>query len=266
MNIKCLITPIVLIFTVIVSFAHDNARVKVEYTERYKNWTGVNKNEKMLLLANGQISHYYNPTSLVVDSILSTPEGTVRFNAMVEAANEAGQRPALLPGSRTYIIKNANSSSIHYYGEPAGELGDYEEQFAEQNWTIADSSKTVLGYDCLKAEMDYHGRHWTVWFTPEIPISDGPWKLCGLPGLILEADADNGKYHFEATGIESVDATFPQKMYGHDLSVSMKRKDMLSLQWKFYNNSGAQMQAEFGITAHDDPLPEGFDLIETDYR
>lgn len=46
----------------------------------------------------------------------------------------------------------------------------------------------------------------------------------------------------------------------------MKRKDMLSLQWKFYNNSGAQMQAEFGITAHDDPLPEGFDLIETDYR
>ena len=79
MNIKCLITPIVLIFTVIVSFAHDNARVKVEYTERYKNWTGVNKNEKMLLLANGQISHYYNPTSLVVDSILSTPEGTVRL-------------------------------------------------------------------------------------------------------------------------------------------------------------------------------------------
>ena len=57
-----------------------------------------------------------------------------------------------------------------------------------------------------------------------------PWKLCGVPGLILKANADNGKYRFEATGIEASNRLFPEKMYGHELSNRMKRKDMLELQ------------------------------------
>jgi len=30
----------------------------------------------------------------------------------------------------------------------------------------------------------------TVWYTPEIPVSHGPDKYWGLPGLILEVNAD----------------------------------------------------------------------------
>lgn len=136
----------------------------------------------------------------------------------------------------------------------------------EQNWETSDSTLNILGYECIMAETDYHGRHWKVWFTPEIPIHDGPWKLCGLPGLILKANADNGKYCFEATGIEASNRPFPEKMYGHELSNRVKRKDMLELQWTFYNNSGAQMNAEFGTSMQEVQLPEGFDLIETDYK
>lgn len=55
-------------------------------------------------------------------------------------------------------------------------------------------------------------------------------------------------------------------MYGHELSNRVKRKDMLKLQWTFYNNSGAQMNAEFGTSMHEVQLPKGFDLIETDYK
>lgn len=253
-------------FTAAIVIAQENAQIKVEYTERYQNWTGANKKEKMLLLSNSEKSHYYNPISLVVDSMLSTPQGTAQFNSMVEAANAAGQRPALLPGSRTYVVKDFGEEKITYYGSAAGELGHYEENMNEQNWEITDSTKNILGYECLSAETDYHGRHWKVWFAPEIPIHDGPWKLCGLPGLILHADADNGKYRFEVTGIETSNKTFPEKMYGHELSNRVNRKDMLNLEWTFYNNSGAQMNAEFGISIKDEPLPEGFDLIETDYK
>ncbi len=37
--------------------------------------------------------------------------------------------------------------------------------------------------------------------------------------------------------------------------------------WTFYKNSSAQMSAEFGTsTMPEVELPEGFDLIETDYK
>ena len=55
------------------------------------------------------------------------------------------------------------------------------------NWIIKDSSKNISGFECLKAEGFCKGRFYEVWFCPEIPIAAGPWKLSGLPGLILEA-------------------------------------------------------------------------------
>ena len=82
------------------------------------------------------------------------------------------------------------------------EHGYYTEPLAEMQWTIGDSVKTVLGYECMVAYTEYHGRRWTVWFTPEIPLQDGPWKLCGLPGLILEASEADGQHAFTATGLE----------------------------------------------------------------
>ena len=76
------------------------------------------------------------------------------------------------------------------------------------------------------AETDYHGRHWTVWFTPEIPLQDGPWKLCGLPGLILEATDSTDQHSFIATGIEnSNQEIYP--IYEPRKYDKMKRIDML---------------------------------------
>ena len=54
---------------------------------------------------------------------------------------------------------------------------------------------------CQKASTTYRGRDYVVWFTPEIPVSHGPWKLRGLPGLIIEASDLTGKYEFIARKI-----------------------------------------------------------------
>ena len=51
-----------------------------------------------------------------------------------------------------------------------------------------DSTITVLGMECKKATTNFRGRYWEVWYTEDIPISQGPWKLCGLPGMILKAN------------------------------------------------------------------------------
>lgn len=83
---------------------------------------------------------------------------------------------------------------------------------------------------------------------------------------MLKAEEDGGQYSFEATGIENTDQPFPQQMFGHALFETIKRKEMLQLQWTFYNNSATQMNTMFGISMTDNPLPQGFDLIETDYK
>lgn len=70
-------------------------------------------------------------------------------------------------------------------------------------WDIFNESKFVGGYKCLKATTFFRGRRYIVWFTEEIPISSGPWKLNGLPGLILEAIDDKNEVSFKLKSIKS---------------------------------------------------------------
>ena len=77
----------------------------------------------------------------------------------------------------------------------------YTEDLDMPQWELQDSIKTILDYPCQLAVSHYRGRTWYAWFTLDIPISDGPWKLCGLPGLILEAYDSDRDYTFIAKGM-----------------------------------------------------------------
>ena len=60
------------------------------------------------------------------------------------------------------------------------------------NWEIKNKYKKIGKFNCQMAKGKYRGRIYTAWFTNEIPLSYGPWKLFGLPGLIIEAsDKEN---------------------------------------------------------------------------
>ena len=73
------------------------------------------------------------------------------------------------------------------------------EDKVEQHWEIDPSeTKTILGFNCIKAATKFRGRNYTAWFAPEIASPYGPWKFKGLPGLILEVYSDDYKYRFNA--------------------------------------------------------------------
>lgn len=76
------------------------------------------------------------------------------------------------------------------------------EDYAAPAWTpVADSSAVILGYQCSLAVATYKGRTWYAWYAEDIPLDAGPWKLGGLPGLILRAYDARKHYDFTASGI-----------------------------------------------------------------
>lgn len=82
-----------------------------------------------------------------------------------------------------YVFKDSQDSTTTVY-DSAGmsEFGVYTEPRGGMVWEIGDSVKTLLGYECVIATADFRGRSWTVWFTPEIPIDDGPGSCADCRG------------------------------------------------------------------------------------
>lgn len=263
---------------------YPRAEIKVSYNYHYKfmrNGDGVvvEKDVPFILLSNHNQSKFYCPSTEYKDSLLSTPSGRIKekqmFDAAVAAYVQNRDRSAMdgvVYHTRLYVTKDfAKSISTTYDQAGMGECGYYDEPFSEIEWVIeADSTKTILNYQCVMATTDYHGRKWTVWFTPEIPIQDGPWKFCGLPGLVMEASEPSGQHSFSVSGIEtSSQPIYPVFKTDYE---KMNRHEMLRAQRHYRENSNAMFKAATGIELSgnvDAPVTEEsrkYDFLETDYR
>ena len=81
-----------------------------------------------------------------------------------------------------------------------------EDAFPDLAWELLDGTKKIGGFDCQLAKSNFGGRLYYAWFTTEIPYPYGPWKLLGLPGLILEAYDDNNEVSWKFNKFELVDS------------------------------------------------------------
>ncbi|MDE6380293.1 MAG: GLPGLI family protein [Muribaculaceae bacterium] len=232
----------------------SKADIIVSYDENSMSWEKDSlQTIRMSLLANTHEAKYFNDLSLWTDSLKSTPEGKDQWTQIIMAAcvtqsPEGGLSIDLSKGpvkkTYTYVFTNPETGNLRYYSKFGDEIGYYDEPLTEMEWEICDSVKTVLGYECVKAATDYHGRRWTAWFTTDIPVPFGPWKLHGLPGLILMAEADNGN-SFVATGIEKTDRII-SPMYSADEYDRKDRRKALAETEYFLNNRESIMIAKHG--------------------
>ena len=53
------------------------------------------------------------------------------------------------------------------------------------SWTLTEETTTILNQKCLSATTHFRGRDYVAFYAPALVYNDGPWKFCGLPGLIL---------------------------------------------------------------------------------
>ena len=168
----------------------QKAQLKVGYDYHFFDPRGIEKHHNFILLAGKDCSKFYNNQSQWLDSIRCTKDGEQWYNQqglimIGEVMNKAREeREAILNSSPIghevdlYVVRDNDIFKVWdmvYY-----EYRKYSEPIEERSWTIKDdSTKNVLGYECIMATANYHGRYWTVWFTPEIPVDAGPWKMLG---------------------------------------------------------------------------------------
>ncbi|MCW1147025.1 GLPGLI family protein [Flavobacterium lacisediminis] len=72
------------------------------------------------------------------------------------------------------------------------------EGLPKMKWKLLNEIKKIGNYECKKATTEFRGRKYEAWYTEKIPVSLGPWKLNGLPGVILMAEDKEGIYKWEA--------------------------------------------------------------------
>lgn len=71
-------------------------------------------------------------------------------------------------------------------------------------WNFINETKKIQGYNCKKAIGKYNNKIITVWYTEDIPISDGPYTFKNLPGLVLEAYDSKDYFHFTLESLKRI--------------------------------------------------------------
>lgn len=245
---KRLITVLLVCIVTIGTYAQQKADIEVSYTEYNPNMRTGETGEvthRYVLQTNTRESKFYSPRTEFIDSLNSSADGKAKYQEMTRAAYLGGKLKDMpRPDGSYYIVRSLPENKILYYDKVGLEKYFYEEIMPDWNWEIGDSTKTILGYECLVATTDFHGRRWTVWFTTDIPLGVGPWKLGGLPGLILEAVADDGQYRFVADGMQEANSIMVPVYLAGDYEKT-ERTSLLKAQRSFNDNPLGKINAQF---------------------
>lgn len=76
------------------------------------------------------------------------------------------------------------------------------------DWVISNESKTIDSLSCTRANCRFRGRNYEAWFSPDIPVPLGPWKMGGLPGLIIDLKDEQENMLVRLTKISAADNRF----------------------------------------------------------
>lgn len=175
--------------------------------------------ENMVLFVGKSASAYKSYDGLVADqqfkkayaeAVASSPDGHPRINRSgVGSRTQHFQYPGEQKlFTKDYVMVNA------YLIEAAMPTID---------WTISNDTATFGGLHCQKATGHFKGRDYIVWFCPDLPVHTGPWKLNGLPGVIVDAHDTKKEVVFAFAGVEK---TVPSPPKGQSVGGNTDEKDL----------------------------------------
>ena len=228
----------------------------------------LTRDDMLLQIGPNGISKFSSLKNLTIDSIV--------LRSSNEQLYKAASEGRLNNGEFMTIYKNYPEGRLTHTEKICMDWFKYEEEMPALEWELTDSVINVLGYECQSARCSFRGKEWTAYYTEDIPLTEGPWKLHGLPGLIMKASDENGHYSFECIGIKSK-AERPITIYKVPFN-KVKRKDYYDTRHRYEINPYGYAEATAGIhvTVTDeagnicldsyDPIELPYDYIELDWR
>ncbi|SFH83875.1 GLPGLI family protein [Halpernia frigidisoli] len=161
----------------------------------------------------------------------------------------------------TELNENKDLGTVRlFYSANTGKLFEYKvavkpkpllawELLPKIPWKIDADHKEILGYDCQKASCIFRGRTYIVWFAQDIPVSEGPWKLKGLPGLVLEARDVEGQYNYLAKSIiissDLEEPIIEKEYFDKEIPNSKNLKEVILLENKYLNGRRSEIMASY---------------------
>ena len=180
----------------------DSVKLQVHYAMKVIRYIEEErpKDDEMVLEIGNNHTHFYSRYSVgrrqVRDSVHAAG-GTAQ-----DVQNALAQ--SIFPRSAVnyQIWTNYPSTGTLTFTDNVFRTFKYTEPMQRPTWKTTVGDTTIVGYSCHKAVTHFQGRTWIVWYTPDIPVPEGPWKLCGLPGLILQADDSDHFFSVSCIGIK----------------------------------------------------------------
>ncbi|MES2653442.1 MAG: GLPGLI family protein [Bacteroidota bacterium] len=192
------------------TFAQDPDKVLARVRYTYTNKTDTLKNGKTrtenMLLFIGKNASLYTSYDKIRFEISEDQKSQARALARLTTSNTPTviriDRSAGDWLTKTNYLSFAKEEKMIVKEDILGIGYLITETLPELKWKITKDTTTLSGVACQKAIANFDGKNWTVWFAPSLPFQSGPWKLQGLPGLILDAFDENKSIHFQFAGFE----------------------------------------------------------------
>ncbi len=215
-SLRCVLALVILLTAITALSAQES-----------KDYSGNLDNKKFKVIDNTLFDCIYEykiatkdkegePVTEIYNTILQVGSSRAKFWDYAAFANDSIQYFADDASSdikkeyENRIYKSNFFEPTIYQNEPKGKITvndvmtnyfTYTEGKDTFKWSLSSDTLTICGNLCKKATTTYGGREWSVWYTTAIPSAYGPWKLSGLPGLILLAHDSENIHTFSAISI-----------------------------------------------------------------
>ena len=141
---------------------------------------------------------------------LFTLEAMMNFDK-IQQERELTEADVLLNKSPFYLVIKTNGESTEHY-ETIGSDAYKVKENLNHNWKLIKQDTIMNGYVCKKATLNYAGRDWSAWYNPDIPITVGPYKFHGLPGLVMMLKDNENVFSFIVNEVKKGYFSFDSKI------------------------------------------------------